>query len=682
VLVADGAHARAGRYDNGVEPVEDLHMMAHQRHRRAQVAGVDVHLTAARLSKGERHLVTQPFEEPHGGHSHCWEQGVGQAGDEEGDAHLAHLSGRRRGAMPVSESTSSGPMSLMLAVASCRSCSSLRHATRRHDNVTSQVGASYGELVRSDPVDVLVVGAGPTGLTMAAEIAAHGGRPRVIDRAKDRVHESRALALQPRTLEVLSGLGVTRLLVEQGNPTMRLCLHTGRRDVSVPLFDLGLADTAYPFLLFLSQAETERVLVEHLASVGISVEREVELTGLHSGDELVNAQLRHSGDRTEVVTARYVVGCDGARSAVRTAARIGFVGSSYPQTFVLADAEAEGIAPDSAHAFLAERGILLFFPLGSPATWRLLLMRPPEDPTPPDAPVTLDEVQALTDAYTGGTVQLRDPDWMTNFRLHHRAATHYRSGRIFLAGDAAHIHSPAGGQGMNTGIQDAVNLGWKLAHALRGLVDPAVLSTYEPERAPVGAMVLRFTDRAFTIATSTNAFVRFARVRIAPMLIRGALAPRRLRAYAFRTVSELAIRYRGSALSVDGPGSPRRGPRAGDRLPDAPVLLDGRLSSLHAVVSLPGWHLLRCGPANVWTAGVFADSYAAVVGVHHLSAADGPGTLSDVDGEALRRLGLTANDIAQFLIRPDGHIGYRGGPDMVGLTRYLHHWLGPAEARA
>src|SRR5690348_15462761 len=202
-----------------------------------------------------------------------------------------------------------------------------------------------------------------------------------------------------------------------------------------------------------------------------------------------------TGGRT--VSAAYVVGCDGMHSAVRTAAGIPFEGGSYPQSFVLADAEADGLETGAVHGFLSGSGLLFFFPLGTPATWRLLAMRPSTEDVPPGTPVTLEDVQALADTYTGHSVRLRDPVWMTNFRLHHRAATHYRSGRAFLAGDAAHVHSPAGGQGMNTGIQDAVNLGWKLASVVRGLTDESVLDTYEPERAPVGRMVVRFTDRIF-----------------------------------------------------------------------------------------------------------------------------------------------------------------------------------------
>jgi 2-polyprenyl-6-methoxyphenol hydroxylase-like FAD-dependent oxidoreductase len=400
------------------------------------------------------------------------------------------------------------------------------------------------------------------------------------------------------------------------------------------LFDLGLADTAYPYLLFLSQAETERILIEHC---GIAVERRVELTALEAGPDGVTCQLAHGDGRQETVTAHYVVGCDGAHSTVRRLAGIPFEGAAYPQTFVLADVEAEGVEAGSAHAFASAKGILFFFPLLRPASWRLLAMRAPTDPTPPDAPVTLDDVQALADAYTGGAVRLHDPVWMTNFRSHHRAAGRYRDGRVFLAGDAAHIHSPAGAQGMNTGIQDAVNLGWKLACALHGATDPALLDSYAAERAPIGRMVLRITDRAFRIATSTNPVVGFARTRLAPLLIPLVLKPKTFRGFAFRTVSQLAIRYRRSPLSVEGPNPPRRGPRSGDRFPDA------------SMVAAPGWHLVLYGPPDAWPDVVLGDRCH----VHRLAAPSA----------------------ACYLVRPDGHVGYRaGGTDLSGVLRYLDRW--------
>jgi 2-polyprenyl-6-methoxyphenol hydroxylase-like FAD-dependent oxidoreductase len=543
---------------------------------------------------------------------------------------------------------------------------------------------AYGEVMAMGSVEVLVVGAGPTGLSLALQLVRFGVHVRIIDRGADRVHESRALAIQPRTLEVLAGSGVTDELVERGNKNVRLRIHAPGRETGVPLFDLGMPDTAYPYLLFLSQAETERILDEHLATAGITVERGVELVDLTDGTDTAVATLRHADRSDEPVAARYVVGCDGAHSTVRRLAGIGFAGGSYPQTFVLADVEADGVQPGAAHAYLSGSGMLFFFPLLHPATWRILAMRPPTDPTPPDAPVALDEVQALTDTYTGGAVKVRDPVWMTNFRLQHRAATRYRAGRVFLAGDAAHIHSPAGAQGMNTGIQDAVNLAWKLAHALHGVADAALLDSYHTERAPVGRMVLRFTDRAFTVATSTNPIVRTLRTRLAPRLIPLVLKPRAPRAYAFRVLAQLAIRYRHSLLSLDGPDAPRHGPKAGDRLPDAPTIHNGQSSTLHGLMAAPGWHLLLCGPAHTWAATEvtsLAERYAGVLTVHHLTRPDTSDGGPDPNGPALRRLGLTPADTAHYVVRPDGHVGYRaGGTNLTGLTSYLNRWL-PAPHR-
>jgi 2-polyprenyl-6-methoxyphenol hydroxylase-like FAD-dependent oxidoreductase len=451
-------------------------------------------------------------------------------------------------------------------------------------------------------------------------------------------------------------------------------MHFGRRVVPVRLFDIGIDDTAYPYLLFVSQAETERIIGEYVISSGGHLERGVELTEIVQTGRCVSCRLRHRNGREETLNARYVVGCDGAHSTVRDQAGIAFEGSAYPQTFVLADLEAEGIEPDWAHAFISANGILFFFPLGVPTTWRILAMRPRTDEPTVEPTVTLAEVQALIDGYTTTRVRVRDPVWMTNFRLHNRGAAHYRDGQVFLAGDAAHIHSPAGAQGMNTGIQDAINLGWKLALVSAGLADPRLLDSYEPERAPVGRMVLRFTDRAFTVATSRSPIVRFARTQLAPRLVPLVLRLNAGRAYGFRTVSQLAIRYRRSPLSVEGPDAPRHGPRAGDRLPDAPVTQNGRAVTLQRALAATGFHLLLCGPTAFRppaAAARLADRYAGLVTVHHLTSDVGPGTLHDHTGAALRRLGVDDSRPAHFLVRPDGYIGFRGGADLSGVRAYL-----------
>jgi 2-polyprenyl-6-methoxyphenol hydroxylase-like FAD-dependent oxidoreductase len=230
-----------------------------------------------------------------------------------------------------------------------------------------------------DDVDVLLVGAGPTGLALAVQAERHGASVRVVDRTPGPVHESRALVVQPRTLELLAGCGVTDELVHGGRSTVRLVLHAGTRAVPLPLFDFGLDDSPYPHLLFLSQAETEPVLGAHLAARGVEVERDAELVGIEQDAETVQCRLSTvSGER--VVTARHVVGSDGAASTVRRLVDVPFVGGRYPQRFALADLELDGLETGAGHSYLAARGIL-FFPLGHPASWRLLGILPRDAPT-------------------------------------------------------------------------------------------------------------------------------------------------------------------------------------------------------------------------------------------------------------------------------------------------------------
>jgi 2-polyprenyl-6-methoxyphenol hydroxylase-like FAD-dependent oxidoreductase len=529
-----------------------------------------------------------------------------------------------------------------------------------------------------DPLDVLVVGAGPTGLTLAAQLHAFGAATRIVDRQPDRVHESRALAIQPRSLEVLRGLGVAEELVSRGNDAVQVQLHASGRVVPVRLFGLGLDDTSYPFLLFISQSETEQVLNDHLAARGVPVERGVELVAFQVDQAAVACTLRHTNGQTEQVHPRYLVGCDGAHSTVRHLAGIPFQGGAYPQTYALADLEVDGLDRDNVHTFFGQAGILFFFPLGRPASWRMLGMHPTlgGDQQQRSRPL-LEGLQALADAFTGGSLRLRDPVWLTYFRLQHRHASRYQAGRVFLAGDAAHVHSPAGAQGMNTGIQDAWNLGWKLALVSRGVAHQALLDSYDVERRPVGRFVVRFTDRAFTVATSTNPLVRALRTRAVPRLLPFALRLDRIVGYGFRTISQLGIRYRHSPAVQEGRPALRRGPRAGDRLPDARIARDGQPCWLGQALAAPSFHLLLCGPAGSWNTSqltALRRRHPDTLAIHHLTREATRGALHDPDGEAMVRLGVT--DTGHYLVRPDGHIGYRsGGTDLDGLQRYLARWL-------
>jgi 2-polyprenyl-6-methoxyphenol hydroxylase-like FAD-dependent oxidoreductase len=529
-------------------------------------------------------------------------------------------------------------------------------------------------------LDVLVVGAGPTGLTLAGQLQAMGSTVRIVDRQAHRVHESRALAVQPRTLEVLRGLGVTSQLVDEGNRAMEVELRSGRRRSRISLFDVGVEDTAFPFLLFLSQAETERILTDHLNERGVHVERRAELVSFEDGVENATCTLRHADGRTEQLRARFVVGCDGAHSTVRHQARIPFVGGGYAQTFALGDVEADGdLQPGVAYSYLAPAGILFFFPLGSPTTWRVIgeLSRAKRPDFDGDRPLDLPDLQGLVDSFTDGSVRLRDPAWLTTFGLHHRQAARYRRGRAFLAGDAAHVHSPAGAQGMNTGIQDAWNLGWKLALVASGVAKPALLDTYQAERWPIGRFVLRFSDRAFRAGTSVNPLVGLLRTYVAPRLLSVAARSAAVRVRAFRTVAELTVNYRRSPAVEEGAPALHDGPRAGDRLPDGRVLWAEGEAWLQEAVAAPRFHLLLCGARDAWPEERLAElrcRYDQFMSVHTLTRDGGNGSLRDASGDVLARLGIETTGV--YLVRPDGYVSYRAaGTDLRRLDRYLGRWI-------
>jgi hypothetical protein len=378
---------------------------------------------------------------------------------------------------------------------------------------------------------------------------------------------------------------------------------------------------------------------------------------------------------------------------VRQGAAIPFEGGSYPQEFVLGDVEADGALEPGAINSFAGNGVAMFFPLGRPTTWRVIAMSARDARTHGDAQtnresgavgeLSLTELQAIVDPPTGGFVRVRDPAWLTRFHLHHRQTAHYRVGRVFLAGDAAHVHSPVGGQGMNTGIQDAWNRGWKLALVARGSASPRLLDSYEAERWPVGQFLLRYTDRLFATFTRVISGGKLAgwvrRVAI-PRVLPRVIASPRLRPAAFRFVSELGIRYRRSPAVVEGAPRLRNGPRAGDRLPDTRLTIDGSVVWLQEAIAGPHLALLLCGDLAQWDAGrldALWKRFSDVLAVYHLARHPAPGTLMDETSDAMARLGV--EDAAQYLIRPDGYVGFRcAGRDLDTLEAYLEEWYGEA----
>ena len=544
-------------------------------------------------------------------------------------------------------------------------------------------------------VDVLIVGAGPTGLALAAQLESFGTSFRIIDRQHHRSNHSRALALQPRTLEALRPFGVSAALAAAGHPARGLHLHLPEQTIPVDLSDAGIEDSEFQQLLFLSQAETEQALASYLARQRIRVERGVELQDLQRLDPEdpfagMEAKIQRMDRGIERIRARYVVGADGAHSTVRAKTGMDWRGSGYPGTFVLADLEADGVEPGVMHSYLTEDGFMLLFPLGKPATWRLIGMKEPSD----TSEATLESLQAIADKFTSGAVSLRDPQWISSFKLSHQIAEYFQSGSVFLAGDAAHVHSPVAAQGMNTGIQDALNLGWKLSLGARGLASEELVDSYDAERRPVGQSVLQFTDRLFRLASSKNGLLKLPRTKVLPVLAPKASGSKALRNRLFRTVSQLDTQYRGSDIVDTGetrlPAFLTAGPKAGDRLPDAVVLDHGRERRLHEILATPGFHVLLCGPG--WPADAqlqlhnVLDRLSPWLSVQRLSvgsrlAAENPQEIQDVSGLAFERLGLSVRRPELLVVRPDGYIGFRSrGNDITGAVDYLSRLTTPAAA--
>jgi len=487
-------------------------------------------------------------------------------------------------------------------------------------------------------VNVLIVGAGPTGLSLAIELARHGVPFRLIDRATERSDRSRALVVQPRSLELMRPWGVADKLVACGERTVAAQMYVEKRlGVTVGFDDIGVDDTPYPFLLFVSQAVTEKLCDEALAKLGGTIERGVELVSARDDGDEVAVVLRHArgqGDRLEPARFDFVVGCDGAHSAVRHAAGLEFAGAQYEQDFVLADVAIRWNAPRQIYFFFGKGKNAVVLPLADGLSRIIGLTGQPA----PDGAAgvaeepSLEEFARLLAEVCPFVFELQRPRWLARFRLHHRGVSRYRAGRLLVAGDAAHIHSPAGGQGMNTGIQDACNLGWKLAMVARGA--PArLLDSYDEERRPVGRRLLQYTDRLFSLAASSSPMVIWLRNKLVPVVAPRALATPARRKIAFRFISQLGIRYSGSSLVGD----------AGERAPDA--LVDG-VNHLVDAYNHPKHHLVVFGDGAELLRTAIA-RYAPLL----------DGVVVTDDATARRRYGLAGDGWA--LVRPDQYIAVR-----------------------
>lgn len=498
--------------------------------------------------------------------------------------------------------------------------------------------------------DVLVVGAGPTGLALACGLLQHGVSVRVVDKAPGPATTSRANILHGRGVEVLNRLGALGDLPQRSIEPIKLATYVnGRPLITLHLFDLfNVAGTRYR-PMYVSQAEIEAGLRGRLAELGGTVEWNSPLIEAEQDDGGVTAVVG-SG---QTVRAGWLVGCDGASSAVRKLAGIGFPGVPVIEQFLLADVHADwGHDRSGGSVYLHRDGVVLVIPMRmvgrADDLWRLMANVPADDQAELDEQAIIDRFRRLLPERAGVTdVRIREAAWTSVFRIHRRLADDYRRGRILLAGDAAHTHSPVGGQGMNTGFGDAENLAWKLALVVYSRADEALLDTYQVERRPLAAEVLRTTTANTKLLVGEDPFRRFLRDRV--LFPIGNLRSLQRRNVAVN--SQLLVSYRRGPL---GGGSRfGRRPRPGDRVPDMEcVRADGTRPHLHG--ELGGrWALLE--PEGG------ADECVKVA--------------TDLLGEYLAPVVRTDGVEEVWLVRPDAHLAWRGRPDAAGLERWLENAL-------
>ncbi len=495
---------------------------------------------------------------------------------------------------------------------------------------------------------VLITGAGPTGLVLALWLTRLGVKVRIIDKTAEPGTTSRAVAVQARTLELYRQVGLSAAVVDAGVKVAGVNFWVrGARAARIPLGRIGEGFSPFPFALTYPQDAHERLLIDRLEALGVSVERRTELLGFDQHADRVRAVLRRPDGSEETCEAAYLAGCDGARSTVREALGTGFPGGTYSGLFYVADVDAAGSAADGEiHVELDKADFLAVFPLLR--TGHMRLIGPAHrEPGSEDREMTFDEVGKR--AIEKIKLSVTNVNWFSTYHVHHRVATSFREARAFLLGDAAHVHSPVGGQGMNTGIGDAVNLAWKLAAVLNGDAADTLLESYEPERIGFARKLVATTDRVFTVVTKQGPLARFVRTRLVPVIFPLLFRLPSMRRFLFRTVSQIGVNYRKGPLSAGQAGAVH----GGDRLP---------------------WVECEPGKSNF-------DPLASLAWQVHLYGEPPPG-LAEVCTELglplhvftwrpeMQRAGLSR--AALYLIRPDGYVALA---DAVAAAEHLRAYF-------
>jgi 2-polyprenyl-6-methoxyphenol hydroxylase-like FAD-dependent oxidoreductase len=521
---------------------------------------------------------------------------------------------------------------------------------------------------------VLIVGAGPTGMTAALELSRLGIPVRLIDKNDKPETTSRAIGVQARTLELLELRGLASSLVQHGNPGLAFSLYGNGKRIWRLAFE-GIS-SKYNYLLFVSQAETENVLREALDKAGVTIERSITFLALGQGDRDKNlaAVLQHKDGSLEQVECSYLIDAEGAHSTARGTVGLHFEGKSHLEHYALGDLHVDGdLVETDFHIFSSEHGFMSMFPMGG-RRFRVMADNPINQASKGTGP-SLEELQQIYDQRSHIPVKLRDMTWSSWFRINSRMVKRLQAGRVFLGGDSAHIHSPAGAQGMNTGMQDAINLCWKLAMVIKGQAKPELLETYSEERIPIIQMVLKKTEAVNDAIASENRLFRSVFNHIAPWLV----GMENVQHNAAEHMSQLALNYRESSLSA--PGGNRGELRAGDRLPDLPVTLlhsegssetQPRPATIFSLLNPSFFTLLYCNIRD--PAKTHSEVQSAIGPWHHMMR--GHLIASNPSDDRFKKCFGYSPLI--MLVRPDGYAAFIG-PDnsSAKLAHFCEKWLVP-----
>ena len=482
---------------------------------------------------------------------------------------------------------------------------------------------------------VLIVGAGPTGLVLALWLTRSGIPVRIIDKTDSPGTTSRALVFHARNLEFYHQLGIDRIAIERGIEFKAANLWLrGRRVGGVSFGDIGAPISPYGYALIFPQDLHEQMLVEQLESLGVFVERGTELISFAQSENEVRAEIRKKPGEGEVCRVAYLAGCDGAHSTVREKLGVGFPGGTYTETYYVADILANGpVINGELSLALDDADFLAIFPMKGEGSARLVgTVRPNSDR---QQELRWEEVSQTIIHHL--KLNVEEVKWFSSYRVHHRVAAHFQKDNVFLLGDAAHIHSPVGGQGMNTGVGDAVNLAWKLAAVLKGDSPTSLLATYEPERIAFARRLVATTDRAFAFVNARGPIAKQVRTRIVPWLLPFLFRFTAVRRFMFKTVSQTQIKYPNSPLSRGPAGTVQGGQRlpwmqfedaSGQRLDNFSVLT-ARQWQVHCYGDAPSQLKSMC-EAQGLKLHVFPWNREA------------------------REAGLLRN--AAYVVRPDGHV--------------------------